>query len=68
MTAVAPDPPLDDVIAAALTLGSATRTDLLTAAVTAHAPSTVIDKLLRLPERRYRSPSEVSAILADPRA
>jgi hypothetical protein len=30
-----------------------TRTDLLAAAVAAHAPSPVFDALLRLPERRY---------------
>ena len=68
MTAVDPGSTLDNVITSALTLGSATRTDLLTAAVTAHAPTTIIEELLRLPERRYRSPAEVSALLADLRA
>lgn len=68
MTAVADGSTSDTVIAAAFTIGSATRTDLLTAAVTAHAPTNVIEELLRLPERCYRSPAEVSALLADPRA
>ncbi len=68
MTAVIPGPTLDSIIRGAFALGSATRTDLLTAAVTAHAPTSAIEDLLRLPERRYRSPAEVSALLTDAKA
>ena len=41
------------LVARAFCSGPVTRTDLLAAAVAAHAPSPVFDALLRLPERRY---------------
>ncbi len=63
MTAVIPGPTLEGILSAAFALGSATRTDLLTAAVSARAPTSVIEDLLRLPERHYRSPADVSAHL-----
>ena len=43
--------------------GSATRRDLLAAATDAHAPTSVIEDLLRLPEQRYPSPAGSSALL-----
>ncbi len=48
-----------DVVTPALAHGSATRSDLLEAAVSARAPSTVIQALLELPERRYHDVDDV---------
>ncbi len=47
------------VVAPTLAHGSATRSDLLTAAVSARAPTPVIQALLELPERRYRDIADV---------
>ena len=41
------------VVAAAFSMAPVSRTELLAAAVEAHAPTPVLDALLRLPERRY---------------
>lgn len=41
------------LVSRAFCVGPVTRSDLLAAAVAAHAPSPVFDALLRLPERRY---------------
>jgi hypothetical protein len=49
----------DQVVSSALTLGPASRTDLLVAAVTAHAPTPIIQTLLELPDRPYRDLAEV---------
>lgn len=43
--------------------GSATRTDLLTAAVTARAPSSVIDTILGLPECCYRDIDHLRSVV-----
>jgi len=42
-----------EILGPALALGPATRTDLLAAAVSARAPTPVIQVLLALPERCY---------------
>ena len=64
MTAVPSGSVMVDAVAAAFSFGSATRNDLLTAAVTARASTTVIEELLRLPDRRFDCSSEVLACLA----
>ncbi len=50
---------LVEVVGPTLAQGPATRTDLLTAAVSARAPTPVIQALLELPERRYRDIGDV---------
>lgn len=50
---------LVEVVRPALAQGSATRSDLLAAAVSARAPTTVIQALLELPERRYHDIDDV---------
>jgi hypothetical protein len=56
-----------EVAGAALAHGSATRTDLLTAAVTARAPTPVIEVLLGLPERSYHDLEQIEQEIAGPR-
>jgi hypothetical protein len=41
------------VVAEAFSMGPVSRTELLATAVAAHAPTAVLDALLRLPERLY---------------
>lgn len=41
------------VVAVAFSMGPVSRTELLASAVAAHAPTPVLDALLRIPERRY---------------
>lgn len=48
-----------EAVSAAFRIRPVTRGDLLTAAVAAHAPTPVLDALLRLPERRYHSVIEL---------
>jgi len=48
-----------EVVSAAFCVRPVTRADLLTAAVTAQAPTAVLDALLRLPERRYHDVVEL---------
>ena len=48
-----------EAVSAAFCVRPVTRADLLTAAVAAHAPTPVLDALLRLPERRYHSVIEL---------
>jgi len=55
-----------EVLGPALALGSATRTDLLAAAVTARTPTPVIQILLALPERCYHNIDDVRTVLAAP--
>jgi hypothetical protein len=50
---------LVQVVGPALAQGSATRSDLLAAAVSARAPSTVIQALLELPEGRFHDIDDV---------
>ena len=50
---------VNDVVAAVLTSGPATRTDLLAAAVAARAPTEVLESFLRLPERCYHDEEEL---------
>ena len=56
-----------EVVGAALAHGSATRTDLLTAAVTARASTPVIEVLLGLPERSYQDLDQIQHEIAEPR-
>ncbi len=56
-----------EVAGAALAHGSATRTDLLTAAVTARASTPVIEVLLGLPERSYHDLDQIEYEIAGPR-
>lgn len=58
-----PSDTLDEVLAPALAFGSATRNDLLSAAVTARAPTPVIQALLELPEGSYRDIDDVRSVL-----
>lgn len=46
-------------VSAAFLVRPVTREDLLTAAVAAHAPTPVLEALLRLPERRYHDVVEL---------
>jgi hypothetical protein len=57
-----------ELAGAALAHGSATRTDLLTAAVTARAPTPVIEVLLGLPERNYHDLDQIVHEIAAPRS
>jgi hypothetical protein len=57
-----PEPAADQVLeiaGLALAHGSATRTDLLAAAVTARAPTRVMELLLDLPERCFHNHDEI---------
>jgi len=54
----------DEVVTSALVLGPATRSDLLVAAVTVHAPTPIIQTLLELPDRQYRDLSDVRSEFA----
>lgn len=63
-----PGSSFDDTISAAFAHGPASRNDLLTAAVAGRASTTVIEEILRLPDRQFDSPVEISAHLADPAA
>jgi len=54
---------VNDVVAAALISGSATRTDLLAAAVAARAPTEVLESFLRLPEGCYHDADELLCAL-----
>ena len=58
---------LTQIVGAAFAFGPAGRTDLLAAAVAARAPISVIDTLLRLPERSYHDIDDIrSALTAAP--
>ena len=56
-----------EVVGAALAHGSASRTDLLTAAVAARAPTPVIEVLLGLPERSYHDLDQIEHEIAGAR-
>jgi hypothetical protein len=56
-----------EVAGAALAHGSATRTELLAAAVTARASTPVIEVLLGLPERSYHHLDEIEHDIAESR-
>lgn len=66
MTAGSPAP-VAQATAAAFRFGSASKSELLTAAVAARAGSAVLEQLLRLPEGRYFSASQLSRHLAESR-
>jgi hypothetical protein len=55
--------PYEQVLAPALAFGSANRNDLLSAAVSARAPTPVIQALLELPERNYSDIDDVLSVL-----
>lgn len=53
----------EEVLAPALAFGSANRNDLLSAAVSARAPTPVIQALLELPEGTYHDIDDVLSVL-----
>lgn len=57
-------PTAAEATAAAFSFGSATRAELLTAAVAARAPGCILEELLSLPDRSYRNAAELSYCLA----
>ena len=58
---------LAQIVGAAFAFGPAAKTDLLATAVAARAPISVIDTLLRLPERSYHDIDDIrSALTAAP--
>jgi hypothetical protein len=59
-------PQVTDVATAAMTAGPASRTDLLAAAVAARASTSVLETILRLPERCYRDVDELRIALNAP--